>query len=128
MEQRFLDSLAESSSQGGKTSEFALSRFPYRPRRRIALLRDHHHHRSARCPYDTAILASHLQPIQKIIDQFNLEAYDNLNAWVSEIDGKIGAVFFVQLRSVLDLWYSGFSKDGEVVRFQVARRMYRSRR
>ena len=122
----FLNSYPESSSQGsgGKSGEYVrefaavVSRFHDRTDSLIATYSEITTtiEALATCPYDAATLASHLQSIQKIIDQLNLEAYANLDAWVSEIDAKIEAVFLVRLRSVLDLWCSEFSKDGEVVR------------
>ena len=122
----FLNSYPESSSQGsgGKSGEYVrefaavVSKFHDRTDSLIAIYSEITTTIDAlsTCPYDATILAGHLQSIQKIIDQLNLEAYANLDSWVVQIDEKIEAVFLVRLRNVLDLWCSEFSKDGGVAR------------
>jgi dynein heavy chain 1 len=66
------------------------------------------------CAINREVLATHLENIQKIVDDFSLNEYSNLDQWVEALDKRIEAVFVHRLKELISKWTREFVEWDEL--------------
>lgn len=66
------------------------------------------------CQIDREVLTSHLANIQKLVDDFSLQEYSNLDQWVDALDKRIETVFVQRLKELISKWTREFVEWDEL--------------
>lgn len=59
-----------------------------------------------RCAFNQSALSDVLAHIQKVVDEFNLASYSNLEMWVANLDNKVEEVLRDRLQDAITVWIS----------------------
>ena len=62
------------------------------------------------CPFAHNAFRTHLETIQRAVDQLNLESYSNISFWVSKMNEKIVDILYNRLQQALAHWKEDFEQ------------------
>lgn len=65
------------------------------------------------CPFTHEAFSTHLETLQRAIDQLNLEAYANIPYWVSKTNDKVVHTLHLRLQQALKDWTDDFEQGFE---------------